>query len=102
MTAHLSSASRLTGYTLAVAVIAAIVVAGSVRAYGNEQQASVAPATVRIHVAALLSNTEIANLPYSMSSTPVLNRRAMENSDGCLDSNREAILPSRQAPVFRR
>ena len=63
MTAHLSSASRLISYTLAVVVTAVVVVAGSVWASGNGQQANVAPATVRVDVAALLSNAEIANLP---------------------------------------
>jgi hypothetical protein len=62
MTTHRSSASYLIDYTLAVVVTAVIVVAGSVWANGNGQHASVAPGT-RIDVAAVLSNTEIVNLP---------------------------------------
>jgi hypothetical protein len=63
MSAHLTAASRLTGYALTVVVIAVIVVAGSVWADGNRQHASVVPGTVRMDVAALLSHTEIGNLP---------------------------------------
>jgi hypothetical protein len=60
MTADTSSVSRLTRYTPSIAVIAVIAVAGSVWANGNRQ---IAPGTVRIDVAALISSTEIANLP---------------------------------------
>jgi hypothetical protein len=63
MTTHFRSASHLIGYTLAVVVTAGIVVAGSVWATGIGQQTSVAPESVGIEVAALLSSAEIANLP---------------------------------------
>jgi hypothetical protein len=57
-----SSASRRTRCILAVAATAVIVVAGSVWADGNGQQASTTAGTARIEVAGLISSTDIAKL----------------------------------------
>jgi len=65
-----SSASRRTRCTLAVAATAVIVVAGSVWAHGNGQQASTTAGTARIEVAGLISSTDIANLPLLQVDEP--------------------------------
>lgn len=59
--------SRITGYTLA-AVVAVVVVAGSVRATG--QQSSIAPQPVTIDVMALHASANIASLPTLIVEEP--------------------------------
>jgi len=63
MTTYTSAKTHLTCCTLAVAVIAGVVVAGSVWANSNGQPAGDAPGSARIDIAALLSKADIANLP---------------------------------------
>ena len=66
MAAYASSAIR---YTLAIAVIVTAV-AGFVFANGNGQPAGVTAESAKIDVAALLSSTDIADLPVLQVEQP--------------------------------
>ena len=64
MTAHSKSASRLTTYALALAVVTATgVVAGSVWTNANGQQDSSAAKSSTIDIMVLHSRADIASLP---------------------------------------
>jgi hypothetical protein len=68
-TTHNISPSRFV-YTLAIAVVAAIAVAGSVWVNGKAHSGSADPASAGIDVTALLSDADIAKLPVQNVEQP--------------------------------
>jgi flagellar basal body-associated protein FliL len=72
MTSQTNSRSGFTfALTVAVMVMLAVAVAGSVWAKGNGQQAAMATEATRIDVATLMTSADIANLPVLHIEDPI-------------------------------
>ena len=69
MTSQTNSRYGLT-FVLAIAMTAAIAVAGSVWAKGNSQQSAVATDEIRIDISALHAGADIASLPVVYVAEP--------------------------------
>jgi hypothetical protein len=69
MTSYTNSRYGLT-FVLAIAMTAAIAVAGSVWAKGNGQQSAIVTEQIRIDVSALHAGADIANFPVVYVAEP--------------------------------